>query len=289
MYENTDGMYIEQGWRQNSAVPAETADASLQARPTIRFPVRATAGRAAWPVRFDAICQHQYVNARQFPRLLNVAAVTAWATLLSAPTLIAPASAAPCPDVEVTFARGTNEPNGVGGVGQAFVDSLRSQVGGRSLEVYPVNYPATEDWPPSASAGASDASSHVQSMVANCPNTKLVLGGYSQGAMVTDLVTIARASVAGFNAATLSADEAAHVAAVAVFGNPTVRYLGGPISEISPWYGAKAIDLCAPGDPICSPGGLALPTHDEMFSPAHLSYQQSGMPSQAATFVASHL
>jgi hypothetical protein len=37
------------------------------------------------------------------------------ATLLSAPILIASASAAPCPDVEVTFARGTNEPGGHAG------------------------------------------------------------------------------------------------------------------------------------------------------------------------------
>lgn len=235
------------------------------------------------------MCHDHYVNSRLSPCLL-AAAVTTWAALLSAPLLLAAsAEAAPCPDVEVTFARGTAEAPGVGGVGTAFVDSLRSQVGGRSVGVYPVNYPATEDWPPSASAGAGDANAHVRSMVANCPNTKLVLGGYSQGAMVTDLVTIARASVAGFNAATLSADEAEHVAAVAVFGNPTTRYLGGPVSDISPWYGAKAIDLCAPGDPICSPGGLALPTHDEMFSPEHLSYAQSGMPGQAATFVASHL
>jgi cutinase len=222
--------------------------------------------------------------------LLAATVVTTWATLLSAPIPFAPsASAAPCPDVDVTFARGTGEPPSVGGVGQAFVDSLRSQVGGRSLAVYPVNYPASEDWPPSASAGASDANAHVRSMVATCPNTKLVLGGYSQGAMVIDLITIARASVAGFNAATLSADEAAHVAAVAVFGNPTSRFLGGPISEISPWYGAKAIDLCAPGDPVCTPGGLALPSHDDLFSPEHLAYKQNGMPSQAATFVASHL
>ncbi|EUA87409.1 cutinase family protein [Mycobacterium ulcerans str. Harvey] len=35
-------------------------------------------------------------------------------------------------------------------------------------------------------------------MAASCPNTKLVLGGYSQGAMVIDLITIARAPVAGF-------------------------------------------------------------------------------------------
>lgn len=231
----------------------------------------------------------RYVNARRLARLLITAVITTWVTLPRAPIIIAPASAAPCPDVEVTFARGTNETPGVGGVGQAFVNSLRSRIDGRSLGVYPVNYPATEDWPPSASAGASDASAHVQSMVANCPNTKLVLGGYSQGAMVIDLITIARASVAGFNAATLSADEADHVAAVAVFGNLTDKLLG-PISEISPWYGAKAIDLCAPGDPICTPGGsLSLPSHDEMFSPAHLSYQQSGMPGQAATFVASRL
>lgn len=223
------------------------------------------------------------MSARQLARLL-VSAVVATGEVL----LAAPASAASCPDVEVTFARGTGEPPGVGGVGQAFIDSLRSQVGGRSLGVYAVNYPAAEDWPPSASAGAVDAKAHVQSIIATCPNTKVVLGGYSQGAMVIDLITIARASIAGFNADTLSADEAAHVAAVAVFGNMADRVVG-PMNEASPWYGAKAIDLCAPGDPVCSGGGLSLPTHDQVFSPEHLSYQQSGMPSQAAAFVASHL
>ena len=235
------------------------------------------------------MCQHYDVTARQIANFLAAAMVTIWVALLSAPINLAPASAAPCPDVEVTFARATTEPPGVGVVGQEFVDALRSHVGGRSVGVYPVNYPASEDFAPSASAGASDASAHVQSMAANCPNTKIVLGGYSQGAMVIDLITIGQAPVAGFIPASLPADVADHVAAVAVFGNPTDRYLGGPISAISPWYGHKAIDLCAPGDPICSPGGLSLPSHDEVFSEAHLSYKQSGMPGQAATFVASHL
>jgi cutinase len=216
--------------------------------------------------------------------------VTTWTALISAPILIAPASAAPCPDVEVTFARGTNEAPGVGAVGQEFIDSLRSQLGSRSIGVYPVNYPAGEDFAPSASAGAVDASAHVQSMVASCPNTKLVLGGYSLGAMVIDLITIARAPIAGLIPQTLTADQADHVAALATFGNPSDRYLGAPVSEVSPWYGAKAIDLCAPGDPVCTPGGaLALPSHDELFSPVHLSYKGSGMPSQAATFVVGHL
>ena len=209
---------------------------------------------------------------------------------MSAPIFIVSASADPCPDVEVTFARGTSEPPGVGGVGQEFIDALRPQVGGRSVGVYPVNYPASDDVVPSANAGAGDARAHVQSMVANCPNTKLVLGGYSQGAGVIDLVTIAQAPVSGFIPDTLTADEADHVAAVATFGNPSDRYLGAPISTVSPWYGAKAIDLCAAGDPVCSPGApMTLPSPDEMFSPAHLSYKQSGMPGQAATFVASHL
>lgn len=229
------------------------------------------------------------MKARRSVALLGVPVLTALAMLPGAPVVLPAASAAPCPDVEVTFARATAEPPGVGGVGQKFIDAVRSQAGGKSVGVYAVNYPASDDWPPSASAGAGDANAHVQSMVANCPDTKLVLGGYSQGAMVIDLITIARASVAGFNAATLSEGEAAHVAAVAVFGNPTSRYLGGPISEISPWYGAKAIDLCADGDPICTPGALALPTQEEMTSAAHLSYEQSPMPAQAAAFVASHL
>ncbi|MEB3061602.1 cutinase family protein [[Mycobacterium] zoologicum] len=228
------------------------------------------------------------MNVRRRRKSLGVPVVATLAALPGA-TLVPAASAADCPDVEVTFARGTGEPPGVGGVGGKFVDALRSQVGGRSVGVYAVAYPAGDDWPPSASAGAGDANAHVQAMVANCPGTKLVLGGYSQGAMVIDLITIARASVAGFNAATLSAEEAEHVAAVAVFGNPTDRYLGGPISEISPWYGAKAIDLCADGDPICTPGALALPSPQETASAPHLSYAQSPMPGQAAAFVATHL
>jgi cutinase len=236
------------------------------------------------------MCQHYGVSLRRITHVPAAAVMTTWVALVSAPINIAPASAATCPDVEVTFARATTEPPGVGVVGQEFVDSLRSQVGGRSVAVYAVNYPASDDFVPSVNAGTSDASAHVQSMIANCPNTKMVLGGYSQGALVIDQLTIAQFPIAGLVPETLSADQADHVAALALFGNPADRYLGAPVSTASPWYGAKAIDLCAPGDPICTPGGgLSLPTHDEMFSAAHLSYPNSGMPAQAASFVASHL
>src|SRR4051794_12407325 len=125
--------------------------------------------------------------------LLGAVALAVW--LVADPPS---ASAAPCPDVEVTFARATTEPPGIGSVGQAFVESLRSQVRGRSVGVYAVDYPATEDFAPSASAGAANASAHVQSMAANCPGTRLVLGGYSQGAIVINLITAIPVSLGGF-------------------------------------------------------------------------------------------
>jgi cutinase len=219
------------------------------------------------------------VSARQIARLLGAAVVTNCAMLNAAVSVPSTAAAAPCPNVEVVFARGTNDSPGVGWVGQEFIDSLRPQLGGRSVGVFPVNYLATEVLAPSANAGASDANAHVQSMAANCPNTKLVLGGYSQGAMVIDLITAAQAPW-GFIPAPMPPKVADHVAAVAVFGNPWVRSLGAPLTAISPLYGAKAIDLCNPGDPICSNG-------KDMS--AHIGYVQSGMVNQAATFAASRL
>src|SRR5438874_10582320 len=72
------------------------------------------------------------------------------------------ATAATCPDIEVVFARGTGEAAGVGYYGKSFVDSLRPLVGAKSIATYAVNYPASWDFSSSASAGAKDASTHVQ-------------------------------------------------------------------------------------------------------------------------------
>jgi len=204
--------------------------------------------------------------------ILGVAAAMMGA-LLSAFTHTRYAAAGPCPDVEVVFARGTNEPPGVGGVGQAFVDSLRSHLPGRSVGVYAVNYPATDDFVRSSLAGAGDSGAHIQSMVANCPNTRMVLGGYSQGAGVIDMTTDQ-----------LPPQVANHVAAVAVFGNPEsafARMLGaGRLPTISPLYQPKTIDMCVPNDPICSEGRNPN---------AHVQYVQSGMTNQAAAFAAGRL
>jgi cutinase-like protein len=206
----------------------------------------------------------------------TAAAVLAAGTALVSPTILPAANAADCNDVQVVFARGTDEPPGIGRVGQAFVDSLRGKIGNRSMGVYAVNYPASYDFL-AAADGANDASAFIQDVVNTCPETRLVLGGYSQGAAIIDIITSVPFPAIGFNNP-LPANVPDHVAALAVFGNPTAR-VGLPLTS-SPVYGAKAIDLCNPGDPICSDGNDV---------PAHRSYGPDGTASQAAAFVARQL
>lgn len=211
---------------------------------------------------------------------LMVSGVTlvAPALLPSGPTGVASAQPAECADVQVVFARGTGEPAGIGRVGDAFVDALRPLVPGQSVDVYAVNYPASYDFLRAAD-GANDASAFVQNTVATCPDTKIVLGGFSQGAAVIDALAIANQPTLGFTNL-LPPAAADHVAAVAVFGNPSIRLLGGPLTSLSPQYGYKTIDLCNGADPVCSGG-------DDR--PAHSLYVQAGLTTQAAQFVAGRL
>lgn len=208
-------------------------------------------------------------------------AVLAPAAVLTTAIGIPSAAAEPCPDIEVIFARGTGAAPGVGWVGEAFVNSLRSKVGGRSVGTYAVNYPAGFDFDTSAPAGAADASARVQWMADNCPDTKLVLGGMSQGAGVIDLITVDPRPLGRFHPTPLPPHLADHVAAVAVFGNPLRNISGGgPLPQMSGTYGPKSIDMCALDDLFCTPGKSML---------AHFAYVENGMVDQAADFVAGRL
>jgi hypothetical protein len=195
----------------------------------------------------------------------------------------------------MVFARGTGEPPGVGGIGQAFVDALRSKAGARSVAVYPVDYPAAGDFSDGIQFaltvidGIRNASDHIESMTTECPNTRLVLGGFSQGAAVTGFVTsadIPPGVPAGFVPAPMPPQVADHVAAVALFGKPSNQFLsdaGAPLITIGPLYAPKTIDLCAPGDTICNGAPPGPPTG------AHGSYASNGMVNQAAAFVTGRL
>ncbi len=212
---------------------------------------------------------------------LGAAAVLAAGVVLIAPSAlwreIPSASADHCPDAEVTFARGTDEPPGLGRVGQALVDSLRQQAG-MNIGAYAVNYKAsllqlhTDD-------GSNDAVSHIKSMADKCPNTPQVLGGYSQGASVMDIVT--GDSVGGIlRGTTLPAQYANMVAAVVTFGNVADRS-GEPITTQSPLF-SRALDLCNPSDPICHAGpGNEWSGHTEGYVPVYTD--------QATSFVVAKL
>ena len=96
---------------------------------------------------------------------------------------------------------------------------------------------------------------------------------------LVDALAIANQPTLGFTNL-LPPAAADHVAAVAVFGNPSIRLLGGPLTSLSPQYGYKTIDLCNGADPVCSGG-------DDR--PAHSLYVQAGLTTQAAQFVANRL
>jgi cutinase len=225
-------------------------------------------------------------RVRRIARLLGVLG-------LAAPALVVPlaggtvAAAQPCPDVEVVFARGTSEPPGVGGTGQAFADSLRARLGERSVNVYAVDYPASTDFP-TAAQGVIDASSHIGATAAHCPATKMVLGGYSQGAAVigyvtTDAMPVGYTPPPGITEP-MPPGVADNVAAVVLFGKPSGVFLdliGAPPIVIGSRYVPKTIDLCNAGDPICNPDG-----DDNM---AHVMYGIDGLVNRAADFAAQRI
>jgi hypothetical protein len=139
------------------------------------------------------------------------------------------------------------------------------------MDVYAVNYPASDQWSTGLD-GIRDAGAHIVSMAGSCPNTKMVLGGYSQGAAVMGFVTspavpdsipddVDRATIPK----PLDPSAANHVAAVVLFGMPNVRamdFLGQPQIVIGPLYQAKTLKVCLPEDPVCS-DGMNFAAHDD--------------------------
>ncbi len=229
----------------------------------------------------------RFIPRRAWSRGFRWAGVGAAALLAAGVLLVAP-SAAPraipsagadnCPDVAVTFARGTDEPAGLGHVGGALVDSLRQNTG-KNIDAYAVNYKASL-LQLHGGDGANDAIKHIKDVADKCPNTPQVLGGYSQGASVVDIVS--GVSIGGIGwGSSLPPKYANNVIAVTTFGNPADRS-GGTIAAQSAMFGAKAVDYCNPEDPICHAGqGNQWSGHTDGYVPVYTS--------QAASFVQTRL
>ena len=216
---------------------------------------------------------------RRFVAVALSTVVTA-AALVVTPAVTAigiPTASAACPAVEVIFARGRLEPAGPGQIGNTFVSALRKK-SGKNVNMYAVRYPADNQ----IDVGANDMSARVQSTMASCPDTRIVLGGYSLGAAVTDVALAVPFAFFGFdNPLPPNADQ--HIAAVALFGNGSAW--AGPIGAFSPVYRERTIEMCHGADPICNP---ADPNTWEKNWTDHAAraYIDAGMVNEAADFAA---
>ncbi|MFB7334419.1 cutinase family protein [Streptomyces adustus] len=181
------------------------------------------------------------------------------------------ASAAPCPDVEVVFARGTGEAPGLGITGTPLVKDIKSALPGKNVSSYAVDYAANFSQT-SAGPGATDMTDRVVSTAANCAGTSFVLGGYSQGGSVTDIALGIPTRLG--TGRTIPAKLAGRVKAVVVFGNP-LRLSGRTIASAGDVFGPKAKEFCNTGDPVCGNGRNGA---------AHLTYHVNGSVEQGARF-----
>ncbi len=219
---------------------------------------------------------------RRFVLAAVVTTLTAGA-LLVGPAVSAvgvPRASAACPAVEVIFARGRLEPVGAGQIGNAFVSALRSK-SGKNINLYAVRYPADNQ----IDVGANDMSARVQSTMASCPDTRIVLGGYSLGAAVTDVALAVPFAFFGFDNP-LPPDAEQHIAAVALFGNGS--QWAGPIGAFNPVYRERTIEMCHGADPVCNPADPN--TWEQNWSDhAAKAYIDAGMVNDAAAFAAGRL
>ena len=95
-----------------------------------------------------------------------------------------------CKPITVIFARGTFELGNVGSfVGPPFFNNLDDLIGADNIAVQGVDYPASlVGYLEGGDPGGAQTTAHLLNQAAtNCPDTQIVLSGYSQGAMEVHL------------------------------------------------------------------------------------------------------
>ncbi|KAK1141143.1 hypothetical protein N8T08_009310 [Aspergillus melleus] len=160
-----------------------------------------------------------------------------------------------CKELTFIFARGTTEMGNMGSVvGPPVAQNLNSLTGNK-VAVQGVDYPASAEGNAMlGAAGGPKMASLVQQALKQCPNTKVVLGGYSQGAMVVH------------NAA--SKLSAGQISGAVLFGDPFKAQAVGKLDK------SKTKEFCASGDPVCENGFNVM---------AHVTY--GGKAKEAAQFL----
>ncbi|WP_109418680.1 cutinase family protein [Mycobacteroides chelonae] len=195
------------------------------------------------------------------------AAATAFLILLGGYGLQSPqtAHASSCTDIDLAFARGTNEPAGLGDVGKSFTDAVQKQLKGAkgmSISTYGVDYPASVDFI-QAGKGSDDLSKHIQKTAADCPKMKFVVGGYAQGAAVVDVLLGNTPPGTYTFTNPLPAGLEDRIVSIVLFGDPkNIRPPGVDVNlAIREDLLHKVIDVCNPGDFFCDPQGGDIVSH----------------------------
>jgi len=166
-----------------------------------------------------------------------------------------------CAALTLICARGTSETGNMGTVVcPGLATSLISDLGASMVAVQGVTYPASIESIISLGAdGGPTMASLAEQAISQCPSTKVVLAGYSQGALVTHY-------------ATASADlPTADVGAIVVYGDPENGEAFGSVSS------SLVKSFCASGDDVCQDDSFEV-------TAAHLSYESNGDLPAGATF-----
>ncbi|CAG1985154.1 unnamed protein product [Fusarium graminearum] len=160
----------------------------------------------------------------------------------------------PCRPVTMIYARGTTQAGNVGdpaAVGPVLFNNLASRIGLNNLAVQGVAYPANIAGYLAGgdAAGSRTMADLISRAATQCPSTKIIISGYSQGAQLVH-------NAAGM----LSASVTNRVTAAVTFGDPKQKQAFGTIPS------SRTRIFCRAGDNICD-GGIIV-------TPAHSQYQQ---------------
>ncbi|KAJ7687705.1 cutinase-domain-containing protein [Mycena rosella] len=171
----------------------------------------------------------------------------------------------PCRNVTFIFARGTNEDGNVGArVGPPLIADLRAALGTDGIAAQGVDYDASvlgylEGGSPS---GITTMTGLINTAAKQCPDTKIVISGYSQGAQLVHKA-----------AAKLTAAVTARVVAVAIFGDPErVGTTASTLPPVGKVPAALVDSFCHVGDIICTGEGGAT---------EHLDYDENAPAASA--------
>ncbi|KAF1934409.1 carbohydrate esterase family 5 protein [Didymella exigua CBS 183.55] len=164
-----------------------------------------------------------------------------------------------CTDITVIFARGTGELGNMGTVsGPPMVKAIRSKLGADRVTVQGVDYAASAAGNANSGGdGGKIMAQYVQQALKQCPGTKVIVSGYSQGGMVV-------------HNAFSNGVSASEVAGAIMFGDPLKRQA---LSDLST---DKVKQFCGTSDFICGGGG------DGGATGSHISY--GSVADSAASF-----